>query len=101
LTAERKARMLVLLSQWVQFCQTKMHVRTEWVGHWVSPELEAYVLAKMLRDYLTERFDLGEIWFDTGMKSNPSDVENGYAKCKKWEEQKAFHSRWMADSISD
>ncbi|CAB4041281.1 Hypothetical predicted protein [Paramuricea clavata] len=26
-----------------------------------------------VRDYLTERFDLGEI---TGMKSNPSDVEN-------------------------
>ena len=40
-----------------------------------------------VRDYLTERFDLGEI---TGMKSNPSDVENDMRSARNERNEKRF-----------
>jgi Arf-GAP/Rho-GAP domain/ANK repeat/PH domain-containing protein 3 len=54
------------------------------------------VLAKMLRDYLTERFDLGEI---TGMKSNPSDVENDMRSARNERNKKRFtRDEWLTAS---
>ncbi len=45
------------------------------------------------RDYLTERYDLGEI---TGMKSNPSDVENDMRNARNERNEKRFsRDEWL------
>jgi Arf-GAP/Rho-GAP domain/ANK repeat/PH domain-containing protein 3 len=49
-----------------------------------------------VRDYLTERFDLGEI---TGMKSNPSDVENDMRSARYERNKKRFtRDKWLTAS---
>ena len=49
-----------------------------------------------VRDYLTERFDLGEI---TGMKSNPSDVENDRRSARNERNEKRFtRDEWVTAS---
>jgi Arf-GAP/Rho-GAP domain/ANK repeat/PH domain-containing protein 3 len=49
-----------------------------------------------MRDYLTERFDLGEI---TGMKSNPSDVENDMRSARNERNEKRFtRDEWLTAS---
>ena len=46
-----------------------------------------------VRDYLTERLDLGEI---TGMKSNPSDVENDMRSARNEKNEKRFsRDEWL------
>ena len=46
-----------------------------------------------VRDYLTERYDLGEI---TGMKSNPSDVENDMRNARNERNEKRFsRDEWL------
>ena len=49
-----------------------------------------------VRDYLTERFDLVEI---TGMKSNPSDVENDMRSARNERNEKRFtRDEWLTAS---
>ena len=46
-----------------------------------------------VRDYLTEKFDLGEI---TGLKSNPSDVENDMRRARNERNEKRFtRDEWL------
>ena len=86
----------MLSSQWVQFRQTKMLVRNSMGCALSKSRAGSICFSQNVRDYLTERFDLGEI---TGMKSNPSDVENHMRSARNERNEKRFtRDEWLTAS---
>ena len=52
--------------------------------------------SKNVKDYLTEKFDLGEL---TGMKCNPSDVENDMRRARNEKDERRFtREEWLTAS---